>query len=413
MQRKCWPLVTVLVLILVLGIVTPPSAFAQPTDKIGVLTLKPGDPIHIAYMLVVAGSEASIGEDSKRGIELAIDDMGGKLLGRPIKLSGTDSGCNAEGGTAAATKLASDPTIVAVIGSSCSSEARPGAPIITKAGMVMVSPSNTAPFLTDANRGPDYAGYLRTAHNDLVQGAVAAQFAWEHLQVKTAATIHDGSPYAEQLQSVFAETFRKFGGTITSQEAVAPTDTDMRPVLTKISKATPALIYYPIFVAAGGQVTSQAKKIAGLEKTILMGADGLFSPDFLKAAGKAAEGMYLSSPDFSAFGDKYTNDFLPKHEKKYASKPLSAFHAHAYDATMLIFAAIQKVAQAGPDGTLYIGRQALREALFATKDLKGLTGNLACTPYGDCADPKIAVYQLTAENLAKNAMPEKPVWKPF
>ena len=121
MQRKCLPLFTVLVLILVLGAVTLPPVCAQPTDKIGVLTLKPGDPIHIAYMLVVAGSEASLGEDSKRGIELAIDDMGGKLLGRPIKLSGTDSGCNAEGGTAAATKLASDPTIVAVIGSSCSS----------------------------------------------------------------------------------------------------------------------------------------------------------------------------------------------------------------------------------------------------------------------------------------------------
>ena len=98
-----------------------------------------------------------------------------------------------------------------------------------------MSPSNTAPYLTDPKRGPEYDGYLRTAHNDKMQGAVAAEFAIKKLGVKKAATIHDGSVYAEQLQAVFAETFKKLGGTITAQEAVAPTDTDMRPVLTKIA----------------------------------------------------------------------------------------------------------------------------------------------------------------------------------
>ena len=68
---------------------------------------------------------------------------------------------------------------------------------------------------------------------------MAAEFAFKQLKVKRAATIHDGSIYAEQLQAVFAETFKKLGGTITSQEAVAPTDTDMRPVLTKIATGKP------------------------------------------------------------------------------------------------------------------------------------------------------------------------------
>jgi branched-chain amino acid transport system substrate-binding protein len=51
------------------------------------------------------------------------------------------------------------------------------------------------------------------------------------------------------------------------------------------------------------------------------------------------------------------------------------------------------VAVKDADGTLHIGRQALRDAMISTKDMKGLTGNLTCTPTGDCADPKIAVYQ--------------------
>jgi branched-chain amino acid transport system substrate-binding protein len=380
-------------------------------DKIGVVQIKPGDPIRIGVWFVVAGPDASLGEDSKRGVELAVDDKKGKLLGHPIKLIVQDEGCNAEGGQAAATKLAADKSIVAAIGSNCGSAARAGVPILWKAGITTISPSNTLPSVTDPGRGPSYDGYLRTAHNDKLQGAVAADFAYKELKFTKAATIHDGSPYAEQLQAVFANQFKKLGGTITAQEAISPTDTDMRPVLTKIATTKPDFIYLPIFIAAGGHVVRQAKEVSGLEKTVLMGADGVFSPDFYKAAGEPAVGMYHSSPDFSAFAGGY-KDFLAKHQKKYGEKPLAPFHAHAYDAAMIVFNSIEKVAKKAPDGTLYIGRMALRDALLATKDYKGLTGNLTCDKYGDCADPKIGIYKTTAENVKNLVMPDKPIWKP-
>ena len=414
MKRIFIPFLVILI-IAALAVVSAPAqtkteAFKYE-DPVGVVKIKKGDPIHIACWMVVAGPDASLGIDTKRGVEIAIDDKGGRLLGHSIKLSVQDTGCNAEGGQTAATKLAADPTIVAAVGSNCSSEAKPGAPILWKAGIATVSPSNTAPYLTDPKRGAEYDGYLRTAHNDKVQGAVAAEFAIKKLKINKAATIHDGSVYAEQLQAVFAETFKKLGGTITSQEAVAPTDTDMRPVLTKISTGKPEFIYYPIFIAAGGHITRQVKEVKGLEKVSLMGADGIFSTDFYKAAGETAIEMYHSSPDFSAFAAGY-KDFLEKHQKKYGEKPLAPFHAHGYDAAMMIFAAIEKVGKKGPDGTLYIGRKKLRDTLYATKNFKGLTGNLTCDKYGDCADPRIAVYKTTEENVKKLVMPDKPFWKP-
>jgi branched-chain amino acid transport system substrate-binding protein len=388
------------------------SAPVKYEGKLGVVKIKKGEPIHIASWFVIAGPDASLGTDTQRGVEIAAADKGGKLLGHPIKLTFQDTGCNAEGGQAAATRLAADPTIVAAIGSNCSSEAKPGVPILWKAGIATVSPSNTAPYLTDPKRGPEYDGYLRTCHNDIVQGAVAAEFAWKKLKVKRAATIHDGSVYAEQLQAVFALTFRSMGGTITSQEAVSPTDTDMRPVLTKIATGKPDFIYYPIFIAAGGHITRQVREVKGLEKVILMGADGIFSPDFYKAAGEAAVGMYHSSPDFSAFAGGYKK-FLEEHQKKYGEKPLAPFHAHAYDAAMMVFAAIEKVAKKAPDGSLTIDRGKLRDALYATKNLKGLTGTLNCNQYGDCADPKIAIYKTAPENVKNLVMPTIPIWKPY
>lgn len=380
----------------------PAVAQAPVTDPLGVVRITKGQPITLAYWLVVAGPDASLGVDSRRGIEIAIEDRKGRLMDHPIRLIGEDSGCNAEGGVTAATKIAANRAVVAAIGSSCSSEAVPGAPILWKAGVVTVSPANTAPRLTAPDRGPTYEGYLRTAHNDKVQGRVAAEFARKVLKAERAATIHDGSPYAEGLAGVFTETFKKEGGTITSQEAIGPTDTDMRPVLTKIAAGNPQLVYYPIFIAAGGHMTRQAKEVPGLANVRLMSADGSFSPDFLRAAGTAAVGMYHSSPDLSAeaLGPRY-GEFQAKHQKKYGEKPISVFHAHAYDAANMIFAAIEKVGKKDSAGSLFIGRKALRDALFATKEFKGLTGTLNCDQHGDCADPKIAVYQIESADAAK------------
>src|SRR5713101_1085566 len=239
----------------------PAATMGPVTDSIGVVKVSKGQPITIAYWLVITGPNGNLGIDSRNGIEIAIDDQKA-VLGFPIKLIGEDTGCNAEGGT------------------TCSSEARPGAPILWKAGIATVSPANTAPDLTDPKRSADYNGYLRTAHNDLVQGAVGATFVRTVLKLSKIATIHDGSPYAERLANAFAASFKKQGGTITAQEAVNVGDTDMRPVLTKIAATKPDLIYFPIFVAEGGFIARQSKEVSGLANVKLMGADGLFDPNF-------------------------------------------------------------------------------------------------------------------------------------
>ena len=361
------------------------------TDAIGCVTIAPGDPVRIGYALVISGPNETLGVDSRRGVEIAIEDKG-EVLGHPIELVGEDSLCSAEGGQTALTKLVSDPSLIGVIGTNCSSAGEPASRIASDAGMVLISPSNTAPSLTN----PDLAwnpGYLRSCHNDNVQGAAMAIYVYNELGVRTAATIHDGSPYADQLQQVFAETFADLGGTITAQEAVNVGDTDMRPILTTIAADAPEFLYYPIFIAEGGFITVQAAEVAGLENTILAGADGMMSPDFIEAAGDAAENMYISGPNL-AFGNPMYDHFLEVHTEKYGEDPLSAFHAHAYDGASMLLAAIEQVAVQDEDGTLHIGRQALRDALYGTADFAGITGTLNCNEYGDCADPEIAVNQI-------------------
>jgi branched-chain amino acid transport system substrate-binding protein len=380
-----------------------------PSDPLGVVTIPAGEKIHIVDWGVLSGADASLGEDALYGVQVAVDDKGGKLLGFDINLTTEDGLCTVDGGAAAAQKMASDNTIVGLIGSSCSDETVGGIAALTNAGLTTISASNTRPALTAPDRDATFAGYARTAHSDAFQGKAVAEFVYNELKLTKAATIHDGSAYAEALQQVFSDEFTALGGEVVIQEAVSKGQTDMKPVLTKVAAAKPEVIYDPVFVAEGGFLWAQHAEVPGLEDVVMIGSDGMFTGDFIKAAGSAAEGGYLSSPNFSAFQAGYA-DFVTKYEAKVGKKPISAFHAHAYDAANILFAAIEKVAVKGSDGTLYIPKGALRDAIFATKDFQGITGVLSCSASGDCGAPLIAMYQISARETGGEWPPEAPVW---
>jgi branched-chain amino acid transport system substrate-binding protein len=365
------------------------------TDDLGVVEIPDGAPIVIGGYWTLSGPDTALGLDEQRAVEVAFDEIGNELLGHPIQFIAEDSQCSAEGGQAAATKLASIPDVVAVLGPDCSSSATPGAPILWNAGIVNIGTATTAPSLTAADRKPEYFGYLRTVYSDADAGRFDGQYFYENLQCRTLATIHDGSPYAAQLAKTVADTFRELGGEVVAEEAVAPTDVDMRPVLTGIAAKQPCLLYYPIFVAAAAQITRQAPDIPGLENTKVMGSSALLAPGFLEAAGDAAVGFEFTNVDTTpeAMGEKYPA-FVEAYEAKFGEPPIQAFHANAYDAAQILIAAIEKVA-VEEDGTLYIGRQALRDALFATKGHEGISGTIECDEHGQCAGFKFAVYRFT------------------
>ena len=363
------------------------------TDPLGCVRISPDDPFHLAFWGVLSGADSSLGQDTQRGVEIAIDDLGGKLHDHEILLTSQDAHCTEEGGAAAAREIAEDSTILALIGSSCSSETVGGIAALTAAGLTTISPSNTRAILTSENRGPEYAGYLRTAPNDSFQGNVVAEFVFNKLGLRRVATIHDESSYSTALQQVFADRFTELGGQIIAQESISSGDTDMRTVLSNISTTELELIYYPVFTAAGGYITAQAKEISGLENVRLISSDGVFAPDFLAAAGSSAQGLYISSPDFSKFSSSYSA-FVEKYRAKYHGAPLSLYHAQAFDAANMIFSALEKVAVVQSDGTIYIPRLMLRNTIYATKSFAGITGTLTCSPTGDCGVPAVAVYEV-------------------
>ena len=359
-------------------------------DAIGCVEIGPDDPIRIASALVITGPNESLGLDSQYGVEIAIADRG-EINGHTVELQAEDEGCNAEGGQAAGQKIASDPSIVGVIGTSCSGAGVPMSQIVCAEGIAMISPSNTAPVLTDPETRQSC--YFRTAHNDKIQGRAMAEYVYNELGLTKAAVVHDGDPYTEGLASVFRDSFTELGGEVVAFEAEAADATNVEPLLTSIAASGPEIIYYPVFIPLGSLITKTAREIDGLEGVVLAAADGVQSPDFIDASGDAAEGMYVSGPDLGFGNDIYTT-FLETYQTEYGTAPTAPFHAHAFDATNMLLNAIEQVAQVGADGSMLIGRQALLDALGSTSGLEGITGSITCDENGDCADPQIAVSQV-------------------
>jgi branched-chain amino acid transport system substrate-binding protein len=174
------------------------------------------------------------------------------------------------------------------------------------------------------------------------------------------------------------------------------------------------LVFLPLFEPEGNFITLQAKEAQGFEHIILMGADSIFVSTFIKDVGSAGEDMYFVSPATPS-GAAY-EAFVATYKSAYGEEPLGPFHAQGYDATNVLFEAITKIAIKAEDGTLHLGRQALRDALYATSGFQGLTGTLSCDKFGDCAAASFKVVRLdnpasgiegVADNVVYTYTPEQ------
>ncbi len=393
-RRKLFTLLMVILAMALLGSCRQAAPAFKCTDKIGCVTIAPGEPIKIGTLLVSSGGSANLGEFSLQAIELALSQRDNKLLGHALVLQKEDEQCTPQGGANSALKIVADPKVVGIIGTVCSSSATDASKIMSEAGLVMISGANTVPALTGAGneKGKNWqAGYFRTVQNATYWGDTAATFAFQKLGKTKAATIHDGDAYAQALAALFAQKFTQLGGKIVLAASINRGDKDMLPVLTAVAKAEAEFLFYPVFQPESDYLTIQSKSVAGLEKIERMMAGASATEKFIKAVDSHGLGMYvLSTKPSGAAYDKFSADFKAKYDKGIPHSLVP----YTYDAINLLLAKLEAVAVKEADGTLHIGRQALRDALYATNNLPGGSGTITCNPFGDCNIGSTSVLQL-------------------
>ena len=378
------------ILLLIVTSLLLASCITKPytcTDPLGCVEVGNAESIKIGTLLTMTTPDSPYGIDALQGVEIAIADKK-QVFGHPVELIKVDDLCSQDGGQQGATQLAANPKIVGVIGTTCSSAAEPAAKILSAAGMVLISPSSTAPSLT--NPSTHQPGFFRSIYNDQVQGQEIADFAFNVLGAQRMVTIHDGTAYPKQLQDIACQTLQQLGGKCVQQIQIS-SGQDMTPILQSIAADKPDVIYYPVYTVDGVNITKGIAG-AGLSNVALLSSDGLISPDFIKQTGTASEGMYLSGPA----NPTDPPDFLVKYKAQYGQDPVATYHLQAYDAAMMLFSAIEKVAIPASSNTngISIPRTALRQALTSIHAMQGLSGPINCSADGDCAKPNIEIFQI-------------------
>jgi len=131
-------------------------------------------------------------------------------------------------------------------------------------------------------------------------------------------------------------------------------------------------------------------------KQPLVGADGIYEPeDFIKAAGGAAEGSIVTfvGPDIRSVPE--AANYVKTFDAKYGA--VSSYGPQAYEGANIILTAINKVGKAD--------RAAIRDAIRATKDYKGILG-IPIT-FDDKGDPQggtIFVFKVVGDKFVQDTV---------
>lgn len=385
-------------------------AIAPPAfGELGGVVVDEGEAVQIRSLLAHSGWEEAA-EAGRDAIEIALRDFG-PANGHRVQLHlPKNSMCTPDGGRVAAQEVVDEGNVVGVIGTSCSGAGAAASELLSAAGLVMISPSNTSPSLTSDLAGNQsdsyYPGYFRLSNNDLYTGRAAAAFVHNHLELTRVGTVDIEDAYIAGLVDAFSDAFEGLGGTVVATRVLFDDEDGFEASLATASGALAEAgvegIFFPLYPAQALPFIEQLPE--ALRALPLVSADALLTPDFL--GEDASEGLYIAGP-ITTFGNVNSLTGMSEAQVKevietaYGDTP-GSFWQHSYDATTLLLDAIRSVSEMH-DGKLYIDREELRMHLAATQNVQGLIGAISCDAFGDCGNGSTNVYHHTDSSVTDAA----------
>src|SRR6266699_3746735 len=177
--------------------------------------------IPIAVVGPLTGSNAALGEQMKRGAEMAVADINAKdgVLGKKLDLLLADDACDPKQAVAAANDVVGKK-VVFVAGHYCSSSSIPASAVYNEAGVLQMTPASTNPALTDDAAKKGWINVFRSCGRDDAQGAVAGKYLADHYKGKHVAVIHDKTAYGKGIADETMKAMNKAGLKETMYEAI-------------------------------------------------------------------------------------------------------------------------------------------------------------------------------------------------
>jgi len=350
-----------------------------------------------------------------RGAQIALEEKGGKIGNFTVKFEELDDSTASAGKWEAnqvqanASKAVADPTTVAYLGEFNSGASALSIPATNRAGILQVSPANTAVGLTSSDPGADAGepdkyyptkkrNYARVVPRDTVQAAAQVTI-WKEAGCKKVYIVNDKEVYGEGL-SKSAEQAKDQGGVeIVANEGYDPKAGNYRALAGKIASSGADCFFGSIIVDNNGvqlftDVANGAKQIK------LFGPDGVAEDSFTNKKDGVSDDVAkrttitvatLSPDEFppagKAFFDKYTKETGDKTPAPYA--------IYGYESMSLILSAIEKAASDGK-----VTRQEVIDATYATKGRESVLGTYDIDKNGDTTLTDYGLYKIEDGELA-------------
>ncbi len=344
--------------------------------------------VKIGHVAPTSGQQADIGKDNENGARMAIDELNAKgvmIGGKKAKfeLLAEDDQADPKQGTAAAQKLV-DMKVNGVIGHLNSGPSIAASKIYSDAGIPQISPSATNTKFTLQG----YKTTFRVVANDGQIGSALGKYAVKELKGKSIVVIDDRSAYGQGLADEFGKGVKAAGGNTAERQYTNDKATDFTAILTAAKAKKPDIIFYGGMHSQAGPMLRQMKQLGITAKFV--GGDGICTSGLPElSAGSMADGQVVCAEAGGVDGGtkKSMDDFYAAYKKKF-NIPVQVYAPYVYDAVNVMVAAMVKAGSAEPAKYL--------PALAATKDYKGVTGNIGFDAKGDINNGSLTLYTYKA-----------------
>ena len=327
----------------------------------------PGEPIKVAMLAPATGPLQGVGESFLRVARVAvqsINELGG-IDGRELVLIEEDTMADPAVAAATLDRLIVDDGIVAAVGPATSGEVAMAWPTAAEHQVPIISPSSTAPFLSEVT---DDDGYMfRNVPDDDVQGLAIGYYLHTLSGVTSAAVLHEDTSYGIGLKDAFVEAFGALGGTVTDEVAftqgIDATGAEAAIAELAAGNPDPAMV---VMVALEQDAIALTLAWDNGGDPVVPGmqffmTDGARSQGFLDGAPDSVAGMCGSAPTYPVRGDAY--DVLKDAYEEENDDVLEAqvYAPNVWDAFHLIAAGLVQQSNAFPDEP--VGGARLRDAI--------------------------------------------------
>lgn len=359
-----------------------------------------GDKIRIGGGFALTGDESALDLPAANGAKLAVKEINaaGGVLGRQIELIVHDSQYKMDVTAQTAKQFVEQDKVQAMIGYTDTDSVLAAGPSFQSAGIPFITVGATSPKI------PAQVGdqMFLAAFGDNVQAAAGAEYSLKQFGKNAYLLSDKGVEYTTLLGQYFKARFTEAGGTIVLEDTYDDKATDFSGQIAKVKALTtkPDFLYVAAMPYNVGPVVKQMRD-AGITAPVV-GGDGYDTPDLVSVAGAASENVFFTTHALmdTTNGTDPIKKFIGSYKTEYGHDPENAFAALGYDTVYLLVDAIKR---AGSMDT-----KALKSAIEATKDYKGITGAIT---FGASHVPQKGVTIISIKSqkftLGAEVVPEK------